>query len=138
LWAALFRETGIMIPGGGTMMGPAGLPTMQVHHWTIILPWGISLLLGVVIPCILSLRNYLRGPDHDDSDDPWVVSRLQKNERRLSRLVRALKDHRKVCEAKRIRDVCSCIRVSDLCSHNRIMLQHSISCYRFLTNLMWT
>eukprot|EP00545_Synedropsis_sp_CCMP1620_P003330 CAMPEP_0119010700 /NCGR_PEP_ID=MMETSP1176-20130426/5184_1 /TAXON_ID=265551 /ORGANISM="Synedropsis recta cf, Strain CCMP1620" /LENGTH=262 /DNA_ID=CAMNT_0006963409 /DNA_START=14 /DNA_END=799 /DNA_ORIENTATION=- len=93
LWAALFRES--QASGGGIMM-TASLPTMQVHHWTIILPWGISLLLGVVVPCFLSLMNYLR-PEEVNPDYPWI-SRLRKNERRLSRLVFALKDHRKVLQ----------------------------------------
>jgi hypothetical protein len=88
-WAALFREARSTEHHVMTV-----LPTMQVHHWTIVLPWGISLLLGVVVPCLLSTVAYFRSDDVDP-DDPWV-SRVHKQERRLSRLIMAIKDHRKV------------------------------------------
>jgi hypothetical protein len=133
LWAALFRQAGIMTPGGMMMGASSQIPAMQVHHWTIIIPWGMSLLLGVVIPCILSLMNYFR-PDHHDPDDPWV-SRLRKNERRLSRLLHALKHHRKVRKKGIPRD--SGIRESEGCLHNRFLL-HCLLYFRSFKNPMWT
>lgn len=95
LWAALFRER------AGSLMMTASLPTMQVHHWTIVLPWGISLILGVVIPCLLSLVDHLRPEDDDDedSDDPWLSS-FRNSEKRLNRLLFAIKDHKKVRNSK--------------------------------------
>ena len=93
LWAALFRE------GRGSSVMPASLPAMQVHHWTIILPWCISLILGVIVPFLLELTNYLRPEDDDeeefDDEYPWG-SRYRRNKKRLKKLAGKIKDYRKV------------------------------------------
>lgn len=93
LWAALFRER------AGSLTMTATLPTMQVHHWTIVLPWGISLILGVVIPCLLSLVDHLR-PEDDDEDSDDLLSRFRNSEKRLNLLLFAIKDHKKVRNSK--------------------------------------
>ena len=42
LYRALFRESLLK-----------GMNPNNIHHWTIVLPWGISLTLDIVIPCLL-------------------------------------------------------------------------------------
>lgn len=75
LYRALFREslTKAMNPN-------------NIHHWTIVLPWGISLTLGVVIPFLLSLCACIR-------QDPWI-SRIYREEKRLARLTLESKHYR--------------------------------------------
>ena len=95
LWVALFRES----QASNIMF--ASLPTMQEHHWTIVLPWCISLILGVIVPFMLSIVNYLRPDDaHDDDnddDDSWVSQcNRRRDQKRLKKLVRRIRDYRKV------------------------------------------
>ena len=98
LWAALFRES------RETTLMLTSLRTVHVHHCSILLPWCISLLLGVVIPFTLSLVEFLRpeeaSEDDDDEDDyPWV-SRCNRRhyDKRMKILTNQTKDYRKVCE----------------------------------------
>lgn len=83
------------------------LPNANTHHslghWTVVLPWAISLLLGIVIPFLISLCSFVYGRDEfqlGPDEDPWI-SRHRK-ERRLSRLVVACEDYRKVSSMFRI------------------------------------
>lgn len=102
-WAALFRET-----QDSHVVLASSLLTVRVHHFSILLPWFISLLLGVILPfmlSILSLMNYLRADDtleEDDEDEyPWV-SRCNRGryEKRMKKLIAKIQDYRKVCENK--------------------------------------
>lgn len=87
LWAALYQESRIV--AGYTMAYP------QVHHWTILLPWGAAAIL-TFLPFVLSVFDYLR----PSNDHPWMP-RDFRNERRLNRLMNALKEHRKVSKEDR-------------------------------------
>lgn len=45
LYTALFRES---------LSSSKGSANNHLHHWTIVIPWGVSLTLGIVIPFFLS------------------------------------------------------------------------------------
>lgn len=92
LWMALFRERTALVYKEALFLDNAA---NRIHHWTIVLPWGISLAFGIIIPFLLSLCSYMR-EDYpiDPDEDPWI-SRHRK-ERRLSRLLVACENYRKV------------------------------------------
>jgi hypothetical protein len=87
-----------------------------LHHWTIVLPWSISLVMGIIIPFVLSLFSCLHPRDEfrlDPDEDPWI-SRHRK-ERRLKRLVVACEEYRKVRrerERERFGGLASCVLVA--------------------------
>lgn len=93
LWLALFRDRAAFVYYNEAFMESAAANT--IHHWTVVLPWGISLVFGIIVPLLLSLCSYMRedypiGPD----EDPWIAR--HRKERRLSRLIVACEDYRKV------------------------------------------
>jgi len=97
LWMALFRDRTYF--DKETLLMPEHVNT--IHHWTIVLPWGISLALGIVIPFLLSLFSCMHGRDEfyvDPDEDPWIAR--HRKERRLSRLIVACEDYRKVRDEK--------------------------------------
>jgi hypothetical protein len=82
LYRAIFQESLLVkgIPNPNTAVH---------HHWTIVLPWGISLTLGIVVPFLLSLCSCIIR----QHDDLWI-SRIYREERRRSELVLASKNYR--------------------------------------------
>jgi len=102
LWIALFRDrtSPLAYYYYNTETTHHYSVSNSIHHWTIVLPWGISLVLGIVIPLFLSLCSCMQGQRDnaefhiDPDEDPWI-SRHRK-ERRLSRLIVACEEYRKV------------------------------------------
>jgi hypothetical protein len=90
LWRALFRDDRIWKETGAP-------ENTVIHHWTIVLPWGISLAFGILFPLFLSLCSYMQD-DYplriDPDDDPWISRHVK--ERRLYRLIAACERYRKV------------------------------------------
>lgn len=66
-------------------------PNSSLHHWTVLLPWVISLVLGIVIPFVLSICTFLFGMRNDD-----YHFGMQRKEVRLARLVASCEDYKKV------------------------------------------
>ena len=98
LWMALFRDRAFSVVYKEDFLHQEHVNT--IHHWTIVLPWGISLALGIVIPFLLSLCSCMYGRDEfyvDPDEDPWISRHCK--ERRLSRLICACEDYRKVRHA---------------------------------------
>ncbi|KAI2498377.1 hypothetical protein MHU86_16130 [Fragilaria crotonensis] len=100
IWAELFRET----QENHILM--VWLRAVRVQYFSIILPWCISLLIGVLLPfvlSILSVMNYLRPDDalEDDDEDeyPWV-SRYNRvrYDKRMKKLTIKIQDYRKILE----------------------------------------
>jgi hypothetical protein len=78
LYRALFRESLVK-----------GMPNPNtIHHWTIVLPWGISLTLGIVVPFVLSLCSCIR-----QNEEPWI-SQIYREEQRRSKLAVACRRYR--------------------------------------------
>jgi hypothetical protein len=77
-YRALFRESLVK-----------GMPNPNtIHHWTIVLPWGISLTLGIVVPFLLSLCSCIR-----QDEEPWI-SQIYREEQRRSKLLVACRNYR--------------------------------------------
>lgn len=121
LWLALFRDRAAFVYKETLFVDNAA---NTVHHWTIVLPWGISLAFGIIIPFLLTLCSYIRDDYPIDSDeDPWI-SRHRK-ERRLSRLIVACEDYRKVSGSLRLIPILSITYSYHtlLCCQSRLSLQ---------------
>jgi hypothetical protein len=109
LWRALFRDDRIW---------KETAPDTVIHHWTIVLPWGISLAFGILFPLFLSLCSYMQD-DYplriDPDDDPWISRHVK--ERSLYRLIAACERYRKVL-------VIYCV-----CAYESFCLYHSYILY---------
>lgn len=69
-------------------------------HWSIVIPWVISLLLGFVVPCVLVVYNHIerRRQGLGLDDDEWFskMDRKLRRKRRLARVTRALQNHKRI------------------------------------------
>ena len=101
IWAELFRET------QENHIFMVWLRAARVQYFSIILPWCISLLIGVILPfmlSILSVMNYLRPDDAledgDEDEYPWVLRcNRARYEKRMKKLKTKIQDYRKVCDS---------------------------------------
>lgn len=113
LWRALFRDDRIWKETGAP-------ENTVIHHWTIVLPWGISLAFGILFPLFLSLCSYMTD-DYplriDPDDDPWISRHVK--ERRLYRLIAACERYRKVL----------LIYIVYVCPYESFCLNHSYILY---------
>mmetsp|Transcript_27413 Transcript_27413/g.41500 ORF Transcript_27413/g.41500 Transcript_27413/m.41500 type:complete len:195 (-) Transcript_27413:697-1281(-) len=74
----------------------SSLSSIQCQHWSIVLPWGISVIMSVIVPAIITFLSYMRPEDDDDHiNDPWI-SRTKKYKRRVRALMVAVQNHKKV------------------------------------------
>lgn len=76
----------------------SSLSSIQCQHWSIVLPWGISVIMSVIVPAIITFLSYMRPEDDDDHiNDPWI-SRTKKYKRRVGALMVAVQSHKKVSQ----------------------------------------
>jgi hypothetical protein len=93
LWTALFQERWNPATGVGGTGPPSDAHIQQIHHWTVVVPWAISLVLGVLLPCVLSVVTYLQA--RELVDDANGYSR----KRRKCRITKSIQPYRKVSPA---------------------------------------
>jgi hypothetical protein len=91
LWAALLVEVGFQSTGSPTLYFST---TTLPHHWAIVIPWGISLLLGIVVPAFLTVMSFAYGGRFRRGDDHF--GRLRKTRRKKDSVIKSLKKVRKV------------------------------------------
>jgi hypothetical protein len=77
------------------------MPSMATHHWSIILPWCISLILGVIVPIILSVAKVRSSNNQnevldDEEDDEYAWILRCNEEKRLSGYLSKYKKFHKV------------------------------------------
>jgi len=92
LWTAIFKER--WNPSTGQAMDAyflSQIPALQAHHWTVVVPWILSLVLGVVFPFMLSVLSYLHGHHQGRGIGP-------SKRRRLFRIAKSIQHHRKTLE----------------------------------------
>mmetsp|Transcript_8154 Transcript_8154/g.11747 ORF Transcript_8154/g.11747 Transcript_8154/m.11747 type:complete len:326 (+) Transcript_8154:189-1166(+) len=117
LWSALFQER-LTTTGASTttpsnhnhvdtafLMASGGIPHVRMQHWTILIPWLLSLILGFVVPCVLTLYSHVqrrRRNNHRGGRDNYlyneVMDRFDRKvprERRLNRILKSLQDFKK-------------------------------------------
>mmetsp|Transcript_13491 Transcript_13491/g.19743 ORF Transcript_13491/g.19743 Transcript_13491/m.19743 type:complete len:308 (-) Transcript_13491:590-1513(-) len=101
----LFKDSmGQVAPGpfGSFLFLGAGnaAPFIRMNHFTLLLPWCMSLIMGVVIPSILALISYFqarrRGTAYDQSDEEQFFSRMNRKEKRMCRLIICIRHFKKV------------------------------------------
>jgi hypothetical protein len=89
LWTALFLERrSPSFISSPLLLEYLNFKGRSVHHWSLVLPWLVSFILGVVVPTVLSIYSVLRRRRRR-GDGP--VDR----ERRLARILKKVKHYTK-------------------------------------------
>jgi len=121
LWSAIFQERLAMATGVASssttthhadtafIMASGGIPHIRMKHWAIVAPWLIAVILGFVVPCVLSINSRIQrqrrrrhrsgGRSNDIYDDnEWSARFDLKNrrKRKLKRIINSLQDFKKV------------------------------------------